>query len=147
MKTHLKHRVLCLCLPAALVSCFSSRLPPDSPHKLSSIFLRQRRNTSPCAMGDVETDFGCLMTDGYWYLLCRVTVSTGQCRKFKKTASQRNFRISKAGLGQRCTWQGCPPTIHLERWHGSLPADFLGQNWLDPNAPMRANWLGTIGWP
>lgn len=54
-------------------------------------------------MRDVETDFGCLVTDGYWYLLCRITVNTGQSRKSKETANQRDFSILKAGLRRGCT--------------------------------------------
>lgn len=37
------------------------------------------------------------MTDGYWYLLCRIMVNLGQFRKSKETANQKDFNIWKAG--------------------------------------------------
>lgn len=75
-----------LCLPAALFSYFPSGLTPDSRHP-SKHFLALEQKYSPSAKGDAETNFGCLMTDGYWYLLCRITRNTGQSRKSKETAN------------------------------------------------------------
>ena len=69
----------------------------------TSIFLPLSKTTSPCAVGNVESDFGCLVTDGSWYLLCRITVNTGQSRKSKETANHRDVSISTAGPRWGCT--------------------------------------------
>lgn len=64
MQTGFKHRTLFSRSPTALLSPSPPGLLPAQPI-LHERFLASERKYFPCAVGDAETDFGCLMTDGY----------------------------------------------------------------------------------
>lgn len=112
VKTHVEHSELgCVyLLPGSWLSLASfSWTPPASqaPFPLTAGHLL------PCVVGDVETGFGCLMTDWSQCLLCRITVGSRQFRKSKGTANQRDFSISQAGVRWGSAGQAGPFTDHI----------------------------------
>ena len=143
IETRLQHCLLFLCLPPALFSYFSSTLSPNSPHTLQAFSCLRAEILPPGPWEMLKRTLGVSWVP---VLLCRITANTGQSRKSKETANQRDVSTLKAGPRRGCAWQGCPLTAQLERWRGSLPGSFLGEKWLDPNASVWAHWLGTVGW-
>lgn len=74
VKTHFEHSELACAYLLPCILGFSCMCLPDSPTVTAGYLL-------PCVVGDVETGFGCLLTDWSWFLLCRITVDSRQFRK------------------------------------------------------------------